>query len=79
MYNFTRQVQIATDDARRNLYLIAGKEHVKMEDTEITISELKTRVAKTLDVVTSITEADLEGADERKISLFWIGWFIRTW
>lgn len=73
MFNFIKQVQVSTDDARRNLCLLAGKEHVKMEDTEMTVAELKSRVAKTLEVIASITEADLEGADDRKISLFWMG------
>ncbi len=73
MFNFTKQVQVATDDARRNLFLLAGKEHVKMDDTEKTLEELKARVQKTLDLVSSLTEADFEGADDRHISLFWMG------
>jgi hypothetical protein len=73
MYNFTKQVQIATDDARRNLCLLAGKEHIKMEDNETTIAQLKERVAKTLEIVNSITTKDFEDADERHISLFWMG------
>lgn len=73
MFNFTKQVQITTDDARRNLFLLAGKEHVKMDDTEKSLEELRVRVQKTLDLITSLSEADFEGADDRHISLFWMG------
>lgn len=73
MYNLTKQIQIATDDARRNLFLLAGKEHIKMEDTEISFAELKERVQKTIDLVKSLKEEDFTGADERHISLYWMG------
>lgn len=73
MYNFTKQIQVATDDARRNLCLLAGKEHVKMDDTEKTIAELKERVNKTREVIESLNETDFALADERHISLYWMG------
>ncbi len=73
MFNFTRQIQIATDDMRRNIMLLAGKEHVKMEDTETTILELIARVKTSKDYIASLTLQDFEGADERHISLFWMG------
>ncbi len=73
MFNFTKQVQIATDDARRNLRLLAGKEHIKMEDTEVTIAELRARIIKTQEIVNELTITDFEGADTRHISLYWMG------
>lgn len=73
MFNFTRQVQIATDDARRSTRLLAGKEHIVMEDTETTINELKERVAKSLAVVNELKVEDFEGADDRHVSLYWMG------
>ena len=73
MFNFTRQIQIASDDARRNLRLLAGKEHIKMEDTEKTITELKQRISKTQDVVNELTPTDFADADSRHISLYWMG------
>jgi hypothetical protein len=72
MFNFIKQAQTASDEARRNLFLLAGKEHVKMEDNETTFAELKARVQKTLDLVLTLTEEDFVGADERRISLFWM-------
>jgi len=73
MFNFTKQVQVATDDARRNICFLAGKEHIKMQDNEMTFAELKERVTKTREVILSTTGADFEGADVRHISLFWMG------
>ncbi len=73
MFNFTKQIQVATDDARRNLCLLAGKEHVKMEDNETTIAELKVRVSKTLEVINGIDTASFKDADERHVSLYWMG------
>lgn len=73
MFNFTRQIQIASDDARRNLRLLAGKEHIKMDDTETTIAELRERIAKTLAIVEELTPADFADADSRQITLYWMG------
>ncbi|MFZ2253256.1 MAG: DUF1993 domain-containing protein [Minisyncoccia bacterium] len=73
MFDFTRQIQIASDDARRSLRLLAGKEHIRMEDTEKTIAELRERIAKTQDIVNELTLSDFEGADARHISLYWMG------
>jgi hypothetical protein len=73
MLNFTKQIQVATDDMRRNIRFLAGKEHVKMEDNETSIAELLARVAKTKDVIKELTATDFDGADERHISLFWMG------
>lgn len=73
MFDFTRQIQIATDDARRNLLLLAGKEHVRMEDTEKTIAELRTRIQKTQMIIAELSDADFTGADERHITLYWMG------
>lgn len=73
MYNFTRQIQIATDDARRNLRLLAGKEHIRMEDTETTIAELRARVEKTQEIVNQLSASDFSDADDRHITLYWMG------
>ena len=73
MFTFTRQVQIATDDARRNLRLLAGLEHIRMEDTETTIEELVTRITKTQAIINELTPTHFEGADVRPITLYWMG------
>ncbi len=73
MFPFAKQIQIASDDVRRNLLLLAGKEHIRMEDTEKTVAELKVRIEKTLAIVNELTPADFEGSETRHISLYWMG------
>ncbi len=72
MFPFVSQVRIATDDARRNLFLLAGKEHVKMEDNETTLAMLKDRITTTKNLLLTLSQQDFDGADDRKISLFWM-------
>lgn len=71
MMNFTKQIQISSDYGRKDLALLAGKEPVKMEDTETTIAQLKDRVQKSLAIVNEFKLEDFEGADVRAIKLFW--------
>ncbi len=73
MFPFVRQVQIATDDARRGLLLLAGKEHVSFQDDETTIAALKDRIARSKEIVASLKHDDFLEADERHISLYWMG------
>lgn len=73
MFSFTKQVQVATDDARRNFLFLAGREHIRFEDTEKSFSELRERVNKSIAVLDTLTEADFAEADSRKVSLFWMG------
>ena len=40
---------------------------------EKTVSELKIRVEKTLAIVAELTPEDFKGAEERHISLYWMG------
>jgi len=73
MYDLKKQIQITTDDARRNLRLLAGKAHIAMEDNEKTLEELRARVQKTKDIVDELTIEDFIGADERHVSFSWMG------
>src|SRR5688500_10751123 len=67
MFALTRQVQIACDTAKGAVARLAGVEIPKHEDTEQTIPELKTRIAKTLDFIGSISPAKIDGSDEREV------------
>ncbi len=71
MMDFTKQIQISSDYGRKDLALLAGKEPVKMEDTETTIAQLKERVQKSLDVVNTFTMEDFAHADTQQVKLFW--------
>jgi hypothetical protein len=69
MYPLVRQVQIACDTAKGAAARLAGIEAPRHEDTEVTLAELKARIAKTLDVVKSVTAAQLKDAESRAIEI----------
>jgi hypothetical protein len=69
MLPFTKQVQIATDSAKLCVARIAGLEWPKYEDTETTIAELKARIQKTLDFMASIPAAQLDGTEDKDITI----------
>lgn len=69
MLPLSSQVQIACDSAKGCVARLAGVEIPRHEDTEKTIGELKARIAKTLDFVQGVPAAQLEGSEDRAISL----------
>ena len=69
MLPMTRQVQIACDGAKGAMARLAGVEIPKHEDTEQSIVELKTRIAKTIDFVRSFKPAQIDGTEDREIVL----------
>jgi hypothetical protein len=69
MFPLSRQVQIATDHAKGATARLSGRENPKYEDTESTIDELKARIAKTLDFVSSVPAAEIDGSEEKDITL----------
>lgn len=69
MFPLSRQVQIACDTAKGAAARLAAVEAPKHEDTESTIEELKARIKKTLDFVSSIKPEQLSGPDSREIVL----------
>ncbi len=69
MFPLVRQVQIACDTAKGAAARLAGIEVPKHEDTEATFADLKARISKTLDVVKSITPAQMKDAENRTIEL----------
>src|SRR5580704_16727176 len=69
MFPLTRQVQIATDGAKGCAARLAGIEVPSYSDNEITFPELQTRIKKTVDFMHSVKPAQIEGSEERAISL----------
>ena len=69
MFPLTRQVQVACDTAKGAVARLAGLEVPKHEDTEQTLAELKARIAKTLDFIASVKPAQIDGAEDREITL----------
>jgi hypothetical protein len=69
MFPFTRQVQVVSDSAKGCAARLAGIETPSMPDTETTFPELQQRIAKTLDFLKSIKPAQIEGAEDRTVTL----------
>jgi len=69
MLPLLRQVQIASDSAKGAVARLAGVEVPKYEDTEETIADLKQRLAKTIDFVSSFKPAQIDGSEEKDIHL----------
>ena len=69
MYPLVRQVQIACDTAKGAAARLAGIEVPKHEDTEVNFADLKARIAKTLEMVNSITPARMQEAEKRAIEI----------
>jgi uncharacterized protein len=62
MFPFSRQVQIATDNAKGMACRLAGREIPKYEDTEVSLDDLKARLQKTVDFLATFSEADFADA-----------------
>ncbi|HEX5065098.1 MAG TPA: DUF1993 domain-containing protein [Myxococcota bacterium] len=72
-FNFIQQVQSGCDQAKYAAAYLGGKQPPSHPDTEQTFAELRARVRKCLDFVTSVPEKDFTGADERKVAPAWLG------
>ncbi|MDI1277776.1 DUF1993 family protein [Methylobacter sp.] len=69
MFPLSRQVQIATDMVKGCAARLAGIEVPSYEDNETTFSELQARIAKTKAFIESVSASQIDGSEERKITL----------
>jgi hypothetical protein len=69
MYPLVRQIQIASDNAKGAVARLAGADVPKYEDNEQTFAELKARIAKTIDFVSSFKASQIDGSEEKDIHL----------
>jgi uncharacterized protein len=69
MHPLSRQVQIACDTAKGAAGRLAGVEIPKHEDNEVTLADLKHRIAKTLDFLKSINANQLKDAETKAIEI----------
>jgi len=69
MFPLVRQVQLVTDFAKGAMARLAGQEPPKYEDNETTIDQLKERIAKTVAFIKEFRPAQIDGSEERDISL----------
>lgn len=69
MFPLSRQVQIASDIVKGCVARLAGVEVPNYKDTETTFSELQARITTTINFVQSIKAAQIDGSEERPISV----------
>ena len=68
MFPLSRQIQIATDQAKNGSARLAGVEAPKYEDNETTIDQLKARIAKTVAYIKTLDARQIDGAADRQIN-----------
>jgi hypothetical protein len=69
MFALARQVQIASDAAKGCVARLAGAEIPSYPDTEATFPELEARVAKTIAFVKGFSAAQIDGSEDRTVTL----------
>jgi hypothetical protein len=69
MFPLFRQVQIASDIAKRGAAQLAGVEAPKFEDNETTFPELIDRIQKTISYLDTFKSEQIDGSEERTITL----------
>ena len=69
MFPMKRQVQVACDTAKAAVARLAGVEVPRHEDNEETFSELKARIAKTIEFIQTLKPAQIDGSEEKNIHL----------
>jgi hypothetical protein len=69
MFPLTRQIQIATDAAKGAAARLSGVDPPKFEDNETTMADLIARVGKTIDFLQGFKPEQLDGSEERTITI----------
>lgn len=69
MLPFTKQIQIACDAAKFCVSRLSGTEAPKFEDSETTVAQLRERIRKTVDYVQSVPAQQIDGSDDKEISV----------
>ena len=67
MFAFTRQVQLACDFAKNGVGRLVG-EPPKFPDEEKSFDELKARIAKTLDYIGGLKQADIDAGGAKDVT-----------
>jgi len=69
MFPLSRQVQIATDVARRGIARLAGQEAPPVEDKETTFPELIARIQQSITYLQTFTPEQIDGSEEKSITV----------
>ena len=69
MFSLSRQIQIASDGVKGCAARLAGVEVPSFPDTEKTFPELQARIAKTIEFLKTFSAKQIDGSEDRKITL----------
>jgi hypothetical protein len=69
MYPLTRQVQQATAHPIRACSMLAGREPLDLPGIDASFAELKARIAKTVDYVKGFKPAEIDGTEDKEITI----------
>ena len=69
MFTLAGQVQSASDASKLGTARVAGITAPSFPDTEATYDELQARVAKTVDFLQSVDRAQIDGFEERTVTM----------
>jgi uncharacterized protein len=69
MFNFAKQVQIATDHAKNCMALLSGTSAPKYEDNEKSLAELIGRVEKTVAWLKTVEAQQIDGSEEKSVTV----------
>ena len=69
MFPLSAQVRIAGDFAKGAVARLSGGEPPKFEDNEVTLDDLKARIAKTIAYVESFSPEQFSGAETRTVTM----------
>ena len=69
MFPLTKQVQIATDIARRGVARLADVEAPPLEDKEVNFPELIDRIRKSIDYLETFSADQIDGTEEKEITV----------
>ena len=71
-FSLARQIQIASDNAKKGGAVLCGIEAPKFEDSEKTIGELTTRIDKTIEFLSTLTKDMVkDDLETRRIPFMW--------
>jgi uncharacterized protein len=71
-FTLTRQIQSACDTAKLTSARLVGRDAPPHADSETTLPQLRERIASVIGYLETLTPADFEGADTRRISAPWM-------
>jgi len=70
MHPLVKQIQRASDSAKGVVTRITGSENVAMPDEEVTIADLRERIAKTIAVLEGARREDFDGKEEIPVEIW---------